>query len=75
MRMKAGNCEKKIWGINKVHIKDAEWLSNIKSELLDLDCEEDRIISKKRFKENVSNVSSLEGLWKRWITVIMDKNF
>ena len=50
MRMKAGNCEK-IWGINKVHIEDAEWLSNINSELLDLDSEEDRIISKKDLKK------------------------
>ena len=24
---------KNIWGVNKVHNKDAEWLSNIKSEL------------------------------------------
>ena len=31
MRMKARNPEKKIWGVNKVHNKDAEWLSNIKS--------------------------------------------
>ena len=42
---------KKIWGINKVHNKNAEWLSNIKSEFLNLDHEEDIIILKKDLKK------------------------
>ena len=42
---------KKIWHINKVHNKDAEWLSNIKSELLNLDREEDIKVSKKYLKK------------------------
>ena len=33
---------KKIWSINKVHNKDAKWLSYIKSEHLNLDHEEDK---------------------------------
>ena len=40
--MKQGNSGKKIWGINKVHNKDAKWLSYIKSEHLNLDHEEDK---------------------------------
>ena len=42
---------KKIWGINKVHNKDAKWLSNIKSEPLNLDGEEDIIVTKKDLKK------------------------
>ena len=49
MRMKAENSGKKIWGINKVHNKDSEWLSNIKSELLNLDRKQDVIIYIKIF--------------------------
>ena len=41
---------KKIQAINKVHNKDAERLSNIKSELLDLDCEQEMMISEKDLK-------------------------
>ena len=64
MRMKAENSGKKIWGINKVH-KDSEWLSNIKSELLNLDRKQDVIISKKKSQENASKDPSLESPWKR----------
>ena len=66
---------KKIWGINKVHHKDAEWLPNIKLELLNLDCEEDIIIFKKRPQENAPKAPLLEGPWKSWITGILDKSF
>ena len=44
-----------LWGINKVHNKDAEWISNIKSELLDLDREQDIIIFKKDLKKMLQN--------------------
>ena len=37
MRMKAGNSGKNIEYYTKVYNKDADWLSNIKSELGDLD--------------------------------------
>ena len=66
---------KKIWGINKVHHKDAEWLPNIKLELLNLDCEEDIIIFKKRPQGNAPKAPLLEGPWKSWITGILDKSF
>ena len=55
MRMKAENSGKKIWGINKVH-KDSEWLSNIKSELLNLDRKQDIIISKKNLKKMLQKI-------------------
>ena len=62
---------KKIWSINKVHNKDAEWLSNIKSELLNLDREEDIIISKKDLKKMLQKLpqwktpgkDGLQGYW------------
>ena len=56
MRMKAENSGKKIWGINKVHNKDSEWLSNIKSELLNLDRKQDVIISKKNLKKMLQKI-------------------
>ena len=55
MRMKAENSGKKIWCINKVH-KDSEWLSNIKSELLNLDRKQDIIISKKNLKKMLQKI-------------------
>ena len=63
---------KKIWGINKVHNKDAEWLSNIKSELLNLDCEKYLIISKKDLKKILQKlphwkVPGKDGLQGHWI--------
>ena len=63
---------KKIWGINKVHNKDAEWLSNIKSELLNLDCEKDIMISKKDLKKILQKlphwkVPGKDGLQGHWI--------
>ena len=51
---------KKIWGINKVHNKDAEWLSNIKSELLNLDREEDIIISKKDLRKIFQKLQNMK---------------
>ena len=48
---------KKIWGINKVHNKDAEWLSNTKSELLNLEQEEDIIIPKKDIRKMFQKLS------------------
>ena len=63
---------KKIWGINKVHNKDAEWLSNIKSELLNLDREEDIIISKKDLRKIFQKLQNMklskdgqQGYWKK----------
>ena len=56
MRMKAENSGKKIWGINKVHNKDSEWLSNIKSELLNLDRKQDITISKKNLKKMLQKI-------------------
>ena len=59
---------KKIWGINKIHNKDAEWLSNIKFELLNLDREEDLIISKRKILQKLPNWKApgkdrLQGYW------------
>ena len=56
MRMKAGNSRKKIWDINKVHNKDSEWPSNIKSELLNLDRKQDITISKKNLKKMLQKI-------------------
>ena len=89
MRMKAWNSEKKkkkkkTWGTNKVHNKDnkdTEWLSNIKSELSNLDHEEDVIISKKDFQEMLQKHShwkapgkdGLQGYWINGFKSLHDK--
>ena len=49
MRMKAGNSGKR-YGV-LIQFIMAEWLSNVKSELLNLDREEDIIISQKDLKK------------------------
>ena len=57
--MKSENSGKKIWGINKAHNKDTEWLSNIKFEFLNLDLEQDIVISRKDLRKMLHN--SLTG--------------
>ena len=51
---------KQVLGINKIHNKDAEWLSNVKSELLNLEHEDDIITSKKNISKKCFK-SSLTG--------------
>ena len=76
--------KKKTWGTNKVHNKDnkdTEWLSNIKSELSNLDHEEDVIISKKDFQEMLQKHShwkapgkdGLQGYWINGFKSLHDK--
>ena len=62
--------------IISIHDKDAECLSNIISELLDLDRSKDIIMAKKKNKKKkASKAPSLEGSSKRWITGILNKSF
>ena len=63
---------KKIWCTDNVYNKDAEWLSNIKSELLNLDREEDIIISKKDLRKIFQKLQNMklskdgqQGYWKK----------
>ena len=65
---------KKIWGINKVH-KDDEWLSNIKSELWDLDHEEDIIISRKDLKKILQKLPHWKALGKDGLQEYWTKAF
>ena len=76
MRMKAGNSGKNIEYYTKVYNKNADWLSNIKSELGDLDRAEDIILTKKDLKKMLQKlfhwkVPGKDGLH----TGILDKSF
>ena len=65
---------KKIWCTDNVYNKDAEWLSNIKSELLNLDREEDITISKKDLRKILQKpphwkTLGKDGLQGYWMNV------
>ena len=64
MRKEVGNSGKITWCSNNVHNKDAEWLSNIKSELLNLEHEEDVIITKKDIKKILETSPHWKALGK-----------
>ena len=51
----------KIWDISKVHNKGDEWLSHVKSELFNLDREEDIIIFKKDLKKMLQKLPHWEA--------------